>query len=255
MSPAVFGWRCGPFSLSRDSGRGPGEGSRIIGAPVLKQQANPLDVRGPIPHNRCRQHERPTPDFAWPPSPFALQVRVSIGRIPMIGEPSKPHGRVCSVPPGRAREPAKCEPAERAFLVLFCLPALMLFRLSRAVTCLFLLPFSFLIQNAHAQIQQAWVAKYNNGILNGTNQAVKMVLDSSGNIYVTGLSQNTNTNLGYVTIKYAPNGNETWATRFDSTNYPTATPSGFALDSNHNVVVTGSALTVKYDTNGNQLWT
>jgi hypothetical protein len=108
---------------------------------------------------------------------------------------------------------------------------------------------------ATAQIQQAWVAHYNNGITNGTNQAVKMALDSAGNIYVTGFSQNANSNLGYVTIKYAPNGNQLWATRYDSTNYPTATPSGLVLDSNNNVVVTGSAMTVKYDTNGNQLWT
>ncbi len=125
----------------------------------------------------------------------------------------------------------------------------------RAVTCFFLLPFSFLIQNAPAQIQQAWVARYNNGILNGTNQAVKMALDSTGNICVLGFSQNTNANLGYVTIKYAPNGTLLWAARFDSTIYPSATPSGFALDSSNNVVVTGNALTVKYDPNGNQLWT
>jgi hypothetical protein len=108
---------------------------------------------------------------------------------------------------------------------------------------------------ASAQIQQAWVARYNNGITNGTNQAVKMALDTSGNIYVTGFSQNTNTNLGYVTIKYAPNGTQLWAARYDDTNYPTATPSGFALDSSNNIVVTGNALTIKYDSNGNQLWT
>jgi hypothetical protein len=131
----------------------------------------------------------------------------------------------------------------------------MLFRLSRAVTCLFLLPSSFLIQSAPAQIQQAWVAHYKNGILNGTNQAVKIALDSTGSIYVLGFSENTNTNLGYVTIKYAPNGNDVWAARYDDTNYPAATPSSFALDSNNNVIVTGSALTVKYDSNGNQLWT
>jgi hypothetical protein len=107
----------------------------------------------------------------------------------------------------------------------------------------------------HAQIQQAWVARYNNGILNGTNQAVKMSLDATGSIYVLGFSQNTNTNLGYVTIKYAPNGTQLWATRYDSTNYPSATPSGFALDSSNDIVVTGNALTVKYDPNGNQLWT
>ncbi len=106
-----------------------------------------------------------------------------------------------------------------------------------------------------AQVQQAWVAHYNNGITNGTNQAVKMALDSNGNIIVVGASQNTNNNLGYVTIKYAPNGNQLWAARFDSTNYPTATPVALAVDNSNNVVVTGSALTVKYDTNGNQLWT
>jgi hypothetical protein len=107
---------------------------------------------------------------------------------------------------------------------------------------------------AAAQIQQAWAVHYNNGILNGTNQALKMALDSAGNIYVLGFSQNTNSNLGYVTIKYAPNGKQLWATRYDDTNYPTATPSGFALDNSNNVVVTGNALTIKYDTNGNQLW-
>jgi hypothetical protein len=109
--------------------------------------------------------------------------------------------------------------------------------------------------SASAQIQQAWVARYNNGITNGTNQAVKMALDPNGNIYVTGFSQNTNSNLGYVTIKYAPNGTQVWAARYDSTNSPTATPTGLVLDNSNNVIVTGSALTVKYGTNGNEVWT
>jgi hypothetical protein len=68
-----------------------------------------------------------------------------------------------------------------------------------------LLLFGVLAFSASAQVQQAWVAKYNNGILKGTNQAVKMALDSAGNIYITGFSQNTNGNLDYATIKYAPN--------------------------------------------------
>jgi hypothetical protein len=108
---------------------------------------------------------------------------------------------------------------------------------------------------AHAQVQQAWVARYNNSITNGTNQAVKMALDSNGNIIVTGFSQNTNNQLGYVTIKYAPGGNQLWAVRYDSTNSPTAMPAAMALDNRNNVLITGSALTVKYDTNGNRLWT
>ncbi len=131
----------------------------------------------------------------------------------------------------------------------------MLFRLRRALTCFFLLPFSFLIPVASAQIQQAWVARYNNGILDGTNQAVKIALDGAGNLYATGFSQNTNTNLGYVTIKYALSGTQVWADRYDDTNSPTATPSALALDTSNNAFVTGSALTIKYDPNGNQLWT
>jgi hypothetical protein len=106
-----------------------------------------------------------------------------------------------------------------------------------------------------AQIQQAWVARYNNGITNGTNQSLKMALDPSGNIYVTGYSQNTNGNLDYATIKYAPNGNPLWVDRYDSTNSPSATPAALVLDGQTNVIVTGTALTVKYDANGNQLWT
>jgi hypothetical protein len=108
---------------------------------------------------------------------------------------------------------------------------------------------------ASAQIQQAWVAKYDNGITNGNHQALKMALDNAGNIYALGVSANANTNTGYVAVKYAPNGNQMWAARYDSTNYPAASPAGFALDSSNNVVVTGNAVTLKYDVNGNLLWT
>jgi hypothetical protein len=106
-----------------------------------------------------------------------------------------------------------------------------------------------------AQIQQAWVAKYNNGVTNGNHQALKMALDPSGNIYVLGVSANANTNTGYAAVKFAPNGNQLWAARYDSTNYPGATPTGFALDTSNAVIVTGTAVTLKDDRNGNLLWT
>jgi hypothetical protein len=120
---------------------------------------------------------------------------------------------------------------------------------------LFFLLIVLITISAPARIQQAWVAKYNNGINNGINQAVKMALDPSGNIYVTGFSQNSVSNLGYVTIKYAPNGNQLWVARFDSTNTTTAKPARLVLDTSNNVIVTGSATTVKYDVSGNQMWT
>jgi hypothetical protein len=70
--------------------------------------------------------------------------------------------------------------------------------ISRLIILLLFLAFPL-----QAQIQQSWVAHYNNGITNGTQQALKMALDSTGNIYVTGFSQNTKSNLGCVTIKYS----------------------------------------------------
>jgi hypothetical protein len=106
-----------------------------------------------------------------------------------------------------------------------------------------------------AQIQQAWVARYDNGIANGNHQGLKMALDSTGNIYVLGVSANANTNTGYVVVKYEPSGNQVWAARYDSTNYPAASPTGFVLDSSNAVIVTGSAVTVKYDASANLLWT
>ena len=140
----------------------------------------------------------------------------------------------------------------RCFLSVPPVPSVVEFLWLRLILCLLLGLTGY---SGHAQIQQAWVARYNNGITNGTNQAVKMALDSAGNIYVTGFSQNANSNLGYVTIKYAPNGSQLWASRYDSTNYPSATPTGLVLDNSNSVIITGDALTVKYDPNGNQLWT
>ena len=113
---------------------------------------------------------------------------------------------------------------EVARIPIFCRPGPLTGRLFKQalIVCTALGIFA---TSLHAQIQQAWVAHYNNGITNGTHQALKMALDATGNIYVTGFSQNINSNLGYVTIKYAPNGTQLWASRYDSTNYPSATPS------------------------------
>jgi hypothetical protein len=118
----------------------------------------------------------------------------------------------------------------------------------------FYFTFCLLSTTASAQIQQAWVTRYNNGITNGNHQALKMSLDSSGNIYVIGFSQNNNAQTGYATLKYAPNGTQLWATRYDSTNGTAATPAALVVDLNNDVVVTGSALTIKYDSTGIRNW-
>jgi hypothetical protein len=119
------------------------------------------------------------------------------------------------------------------------------------VICAILL-FS-IVSAATAQLQQAWVERYNNGLPGGTNQASKMALDSVGNIYVVGISQNTNGNLGCATLKYAANGLSLWVARLDSNNLSAAP--ALAVDRSNNVAVVGNGLTAKYDTAGDQLWT
>jgi|GEM_PF-5976683 len=44
---------------------------------------------------------------------------------------------------------------------------------------------------AHAQVQQAWVARYNNGVTNGQHQALKVALDRAGKICGCGFSRKT----------------------------------------------------------------
>ncbi len=61
---------------------------------------------------------------------------------------------------------------------------------------------------------QQWVARYNNGA-SSVNDAVGLVLDKSGNIYITGYSTNTNGYNDFATIKYNTNGDSLWVRRYD----------------------------------------
>ena len=58
-----------------------------------------------------------------------------------------------------------------------------------------------------AGVQETWVATYNGGLAQGTNQAVAMALDSQGNVIVAGSSTGAAGDFDYVVLKYAPNGN------------------------------------------------
>lgn len=110
---------------------------------------------------------------------------------------------------------------------------------------------------------QLWAARYDNG---NHDYAVGVVVDGTGNLFVTGHSCKTPTltycrDSDYVTVKYGPNGGTPlWVTRYD--NGGDDYPGQPVLDGMGNVYVTGSSwngidydyATIKYTTNGVQVW-
>jgi uncharacterized delta-60 repeat protein len=104
--------------------------------------------------------------------------------------------------------------------------------------------------------KQLWVARYN-GPGNGDDYAHAIVVDVSGNAYVTGQSDGLGDypEYNYATVKYAPNGRQLWVARYGEWGSARA----MTMDNSGNVYVTGSTdscdyETVKYNTNGKRLW-
>lgn len=104
---------------------------------------------------------------------------------------------------------------------------------------------------------QQWV-KYYDGPISGEDEAEKVTVDNSGNIYVSGFSQVTGANgFSYTTIKYSTIGNFIWLRTYPGTS-PMTYVTAIATDDSCHVYITGGytskAVTIKYDSSGNQLW-
>jgi len=106
--------------------------------------------------------------------------------------------------------------------------------------------------------KQLWVKTYN-GPSNSGDGAWAIAVDRSGNVYVTGESEND-----YATIKYNTNGKQLWVSRYNGQGNRWDNANAIAVDSSGNVYVTGNSrspsslignyATIKYGPNGNQLW-
>ncbi|MEP7146583.1 MAG: SBBP repeat-containing protein, partial [bacterium] len=110
-----------------------------------------------------------------------------------------------------------------------------------------------------------WQRRYN-GVGNGDDAIAAAVLDDSGNIYVTGYSQEGASFGGYnwVTIKYYSNGDTAWKRSFNWTANSTDEPFAMAIDSLKNIYIAGYGranqpidddfITLKYNSDGALLW-
>ena len=118
---------------------------------------------------------------------------------------------------------------------------------------------------ANAQVVQAWIAFYD-GPDNRNDEPQAMVVDSTGNVYVTGHSWSDSPRLGYdyATIKYNSNGNQLWVARYNGPGDVIDGAHALALDGQGNAYVAGLCCygvggggdfaTIKYDPEGRQLW-
>jgi len=84
----------------------------------------------------------------------------------------------------------------------------------------------------------AWVRRYN-GPGNSDDVAMAIAIDSSGNVYVTGISEGSGTFDDYATIKYCPNGDAAWVERYNGPLNSVDEPWAVAISGNDNVYVIG----------------
>lgn len=106
-----------------------------------------------------------------------------------------------------------------------------------------------------------WVRSYD-GTGNGSDSPSDLVLDAAGNVYVTGQSLGSGTNVDYATVKYDAAGTQQWVRRYDgpttvfASDYDRA--AALAVDAVGNVFVTGNSAddfaTVQYDAAGTEIW-
>jgi uncharacterized delta-60 repeat protein len=108
----------------------------------------------------------------------------------------------------------------------------------------------------------AWIRKYD-GPENNDDRAYSVAVDESGNVYVTGWSQNSSAHYKYATIKYTSSGDIAWIRRYEGSVGSEDQASAVAVDGSGNVFVTGRSegsgnefdyATIKYTSSGDTAW-
>jgi len=114
--------------------------------------------------------------------------------------------------------------------------------------------FTAISLNAHSQVSREWLSTYN--FNNDDGKA--LVIDNSGNVYVTGSS-----GADYATVKYNSSGVQQWSSRYNGPGNSTEYANSIYVDDSGNVYVTGGSIgaslnfdyaTVKYNSSGVQQW-
>ncbi len=114
---------------------------------------------------------------------------------------------------------------------------------------------------------ELWVARYD-GSAEEEDVTLDLLVDPSGNAYVTGYSTDSLTGVDFATFKYGPDGSVRWFHRWSHVLSMWDGAHALALDGSGHLYVTGKSrgfgvladpyydeVTIKYDLNGNPIWT
>lgn len=109
---------------------------------------------------------------------------------------------------------------------------------------------------------QKWAVRYN-GAVNGDDGANCMILDDSGNVYITGYSVTGSALNDYATIKYDSSGVRKWIAVYNGPANQSDSATSIAIDDAGSICVTGystgvgtlgDCATIKYNSDGAQEW-
>src|SRR3972149_4440123 len=103
-----------------------------------------------------------------------------------------------------------------------------------------LIIFLFSSLGAFSQVTQDWVTRFN-GTGNNMDIANAIVVDGSGNVYVTGHSIGSGTSYDYVKIKYNTDGVWQWGQAYNGPGDGDDEAKSIAVDGAGNVYVTGQS--------------
>lgn len=124
------------------------------------------------------------------------------------------------------------------------------------ITLISLLLFLF-VDHIYSQATEEWVARYDSS---GVDQLYDMVVDTAGNVYVTGASIQGSATTDFLTIKYNSSGVKQWEKVYNGTSDSQDRSYAITVDTSGNVYVTGSVgydnsiVTIKYNSLGDSLW-
>jgi hypothetical protein len=109
---------------------------------------------------------------------------------------------------------------------------------------------------------QQWVRRYN-GPASFSDNAMCMVIDIAGNVYISGYSIGIGTSSDYCTIKYNSSGVQQWVQRYNGPGNDDDNVYSMDIDISGNIYVTGTTYssssssdfcTIKYNPSGVQQW-